>query len=173
MSPIRIFAVGLLVLVWGPAIAGDAPKTIDRSQVRVITESQATSDCIGDPKTPLCAVETLIACFARQDRALCRRVGQPNFRHKGPPWISEYVHVSSTVIRAEEIRPDEDFLSWKKAGNLKVRLEMRTCDKSCQEETWSWFLYILAPAPGGWNVVSWTSEGEQEPDLPPSRPSPQ
>ena len=32
------------------------------SEIRVITPTKATSDCVGDLSTPLCAVETLIGC---------------------------------------------------------------------------------------------------------------
>lgn len=40
-----------------------------------MTNEGSTSDCIGDPKTPLCAVETVSACFNRGEWNLCRRVG--------------------------------------------------------------------------------------------------
>jgi hypothetical protein len=33
-----------------------------------------TSECIGRPETPLCAVETLLACFQRANQTLCRMV---------------------------------------------------------------------------------------------------
>lgn len=31
-------------------------------EVRRITQTYATSDCIGDPWTPLCALDTYLAC---------------------------------------------------------------------------------------------------------------
>ena len=37
---------------------------------------RTTSRCIGTPETPLCAVETLLACFQRSDRALCAKVDE-------------------------------------------------------------------------------------------------
>jgi hypothetical protein len=43
----------------------------DASEVRVIAPDAATSTCIGDPKTPECAVETLLACLSRDDGRLC------------------------------------------------------------------------------------------------------
>lgn len=39
--------------------------------VRTITGAGATSTCIGDISTPVCALETLLGCFARGDRRLC------------------------------------------------------------------------------------------------------
>jgi hypothetical protein len=41
------------------------------SEVRVIMPDSATSTCIGDPKTPECAVETMLACIVRADKRLC------------------------------------------------------------------------------------------------------
>lgn len=43
-----------------------------RSEIREITATAATSDCIGDPKTPACAAETWLACEVRLDSELCR-----------------------------------------------------------------------------------------------------
>src|SRR5688572_7375110 len=43
----------------------------DRGEIREITTTTSTSDCISDPKTPACAVETLLACTTRLDGALC------------------------------------------------------------------------------------------------------
>lgn len=46
-------------------------------EVRVLTYSKETSDsrCIGNPVTPLCAVETMEACRIWADRELCELVG--------------------------------------------------------------------------------------------------
>jgi hypothetical protein len=41
---------------------------------REINLRWASSDCIGEPDTPLCAVETLLACLVRRDDALCAQV---------------------------------------------------------------------------------------------------
>jgi hypothetical protein len=41
---------------------------------REINLRWASSDCIGKPDTPLCAVETLLACRVRRDDALCAQV---------------------------------------------------------------------------------------------------
>lgn len=35
-------------------------------------DATSTSKCIGDPETPLCAVETVLACFMRAKVELCR-----------------------------------------------------------------------------------------------------
>lgn len=42
-----------------------------RGEIRTITTTTSTSDCIGDPKTPTCALDTFIACGTRKDPGLC------------------------------------------------------------------------------------------------------
>src|SRR5262245_16641749 len=40
-----------------------------------IDQHDASSPCIGDPGTPICAVETVMACLARQEAPLCKKAG--------------------------------------------------------------------------------------------------
>ena len=54
--------------------------------VRLIEPSTAAGSCIGRTGTPVCAVETHIACRVRNDADLCARAGRveaPHFRPKG------------------------------------------------------------------------------------------
>jgi len=44
----------------------------DRGEVRRITAATATSDCIGEPKTPMCTTETWLACQVRPGTTLCK-----------------------------------------------------------------------------------------------------
>ncbi len=68
--------MGLFSLsVSGCVGAGSVMDDFDPNQVRIITPTEATSTCIGDPRTPICAIETLLACVARRNVDLCRRVG--------------------------------------------------------------------------------------------------
>jgi hypothetical protein len=52
----------------------DLPAIDPPGKGRVMTHDDitSTSNCIGFPITPLCAIETLIACFERTDSELCR-----------------------------------------------------------------------------------------------------
>ena len=67
-----IFAVTAVLA----AIAGNASAQLP--EIRSIFQTSATSRCIGNPKTPLCAVETFIACWVRRNRPLCEIVGKPD-----------------------------------------------------------------------------------------------
>lgn len=60
-----------------PAYAGndaDLPPLTPKGQFLVTTFDDATtsSKCIGNPITPLCAVETILTCFYREDIHLCQ-----------------------------------------------------------------------------------------------------
>ncbi|MGE0093199.1 MAG: hypothetical protein AB7M05_14950 [Alphaproteobacteria bacterium] len=57
--------IGLTILI--AIVAAALFFTGDRSEIREITATTATSDCIGDLKSPICAVETLLACLVRMD----------------------------------------------------------------------------------------------------------
>jgi hypothetical protein len=64
---IVIAAITALPAVAAPAPALAADSWASQHPWRVMTQSDAisTSRCIGDPKTPLCAIETVEACIVR------------------------------------------------------------------------------------------------------------
>ena len=71
----RRVAAGLLVLAFAGPASGQLPAIDPAGQYRLIGPAERSdSRCIGRPDTPLCAVETLLACFARRDGDLCRMV---------------------------------------------------------------------------------------------------
>ena len=53
-----------------PASPAAKPKPA-RWRVMTMEDATSTSRCIGDPRTPLCAVETHTACFIRRQVRLC------------------------------------------------------------------------------------------------------
>lgn len=53
---------------------GNSLVTEEGPSSRTIYKQGATSECIGRPDTPLCAVETLLACRVRREEALCELV---------------------------------------------------------------------------------------------------
>lgn len=57
--------IGLAILI--AAAAAALFFTGERGEIREITATTSTSDCIGDLKSPACAVETLLACLVRPD----------------------------------------------------------------------------------------------------------
>ncbi len=75
LSPILL---GVILMAWSSAWAAprdpDVPLTNARNDWWMIGEDAktTTSKCIGNPKTPLCAAETVEACRIRRDKRLCR-----------------------------------------------------------------------------------------------------
>jgi hypothetical protein len=107
-----------LLLAW--AQAAQAEERFDPKQIRVITPSSATSKCIGDPKTPICAVETLIACTTRIQQRLCDKVGVRDLKlPERPLKFHRYRILSSHTIRKEEVTPEREGAIGFKAGNAQ------------------------------------------------------
>lgn len=145
---------------------------------RFISSGDSTSKCIGDPKTPLCAVETVIACFARMDINLCRRVGQ-----KGKIYLGEdvrkvhYKIINARVLTEKDMKAD--FLKnfpkhpyWWKPGFVKFTVSEPNDGKTCSTKNCSfdhtislgneccYFSYIASPIGKEWHVISWTGWGD-------------
>jgi hypothetical protein len=143
-----------------------------------ITPTSATSTCIGAATTPTCAAETLLACLARGDESLCRRVGAvpPARRLENAGSIQiDYVLVRVSVIKPEDITDDTRDLDWYKPGYTLIEMDRRSCpadQASCDLDTWDDLQVYLHKVVGAdhtlWQVVFWRSESE--PDLAPEIP---
>jgi hypothetical protein len=138
-------------------------------EVRVITAEEATttSKCIGDPKTPLCAVETFIACFARHDGDLCQRVGIPggdfDARTDASAEVVKYVPLDVRPVNPKDFPAEVQGAAWVQPGNVEVVILNKTwvspvlCPEPCEGER---FYYFVRPVGAEWHVVSWSSENE-------------
>jgi hypothetical protein len=143
-----------------------------------ITPGGAASDCLGVPTSPKCAAETLLACLARVDGALCRAVGVDLSRagdRRGPATGAsaavEYMIDRITIIRPEDITEDQAGLDWFKPGFAMVEIQRRGCPidgEACFEEPWEDFQVVLRPRGQRWEVVIWRVD--TEPDLAPELP---
>jgi hypothetical protein len=142
---LKSFAVLALLIgaTAGAAFAGgvddpDLPPIDPPGRWRVLTHDDATSTskCIGNPKTPLCAVESWNACKLRHVGELCLvaiLVGAPHHTQFGTgPSRDRYVFYR--VIAARHLRQDEidylDSLAGKKCPSpgCRGRGEWRTGD---------------------------------------------
>ena len=73
-----LLGLSSILMAAGTAVAEEGLATADAPppagwQVVGHGAADTTSRCIGDPKTPRCAMETLMACPIRGDYDLCRR----------------------------------------------------------------------------------------------------
>ncbi len=133
----------------------------------------ATSACIGDSKTPVCAAETLLACMARAEAELCRRVGiaDPRPAIGQPPSLIEYTVDRTTIIRREDITDDLKDVDWYRPGYALVEIQRRSCapkSPNCAEESWTDLQIYARPRGNAWDIVTW--RGESDEDAPPEIP---
>ena len=130
----------------------------------------ATSACIGEASSARCAAETLIACLARAERALCQRVGA-TVEAGLQPRLVEYVIERESVIRPDQISEDLRDVAWFKPGYVLVEVQLRACAPrlaACEEEEWEELQIYLRPRDARWEVVAWRASAE--PDRPAELP---
>lgn len=158
----------LAFLLTAPQIANAA------SPMGRISGGTATSACIGSVSSPTCTAETLLACFARADVALCRRV---NVMDAGSELSAgshtiEYIIDRQTTIKQQDITDDLKDLEYYKPGYVLLEIRRRDCAAglaSCTDAAWSDLQVFVRPIPtGGWDVAAWRGDNEQEsaPEIP-------
>lgn len=148
-----LVAAGLLALA-AEAWAGGK----EEAEIRTITATTATSDCIGDPRTPVCAVETVLACFARLDRALCEKATRQKVELTGERGAYRYRIVSVRTITGKDIAPEFRDINWWKPGDVNVTIRdldfvQSWCPNGCEVS------FTLRSTLTGWEVLGWAGEG--------------
>ena len=121
MIGIPACALSLIVLAGTTTAQADAVLRIDNT----------TSDsvCVGDSSTPVCAVETWLACFARRAPALCEQVVphvEMLFNPRTEPYFIEYQIADVLPVMPERIT-DELSVFRIKPGDMEVRARKRGC----------------------------------------------
>ncbi len=150
------FAAVLIAL-----LAATAARAAEKypSGIRSITATTATSSCIGNPKTPVCAVETFRACSARLNNDLCLRVGIDLEHESLMPKIQQdlrYRILSARILRPGDIPSHLSDTHWMKPGHAEITLlelpdPMNTCPEGCK------YSYYLHPENGAWQIVRWSA----------------
>ncbi len=181
--PARFILAAIILAAAFPALAQDAPlpPLTPEGEYLVMTQddSTSTSDCIGNPVTPLCAVETVIACFERGNDDLCR-IGQGLAQNPGiVPEMETYGFLLYRVVRREVVTdrrfpwpPKRDLSD--RPGELSVQagdIRIDTVDKSCSEfmetpktcrSTWgNRRTYIVRQEGDRWSVIIWGDPEDQ------------
>ncbi|MDK9722141.1 MAG: hypothetical protein OEL53_13270 [Rhodospirillales bacterium] len=167
ISMMAAMALTLALGVSGPAQADDAaridlPPIDGPDQWHLMTHDDATStsQCIGDPKTPLCAIETVLACFLRHNDHLCRiGTGNPDF----PEGIKSIVQPAYTqrywVAAAEFVtanKPSYAKVRYLKphVGDIAVRIHDAPCyDQKCYKPVGPPAIYLVRRNGDKWMVA--------------------
>lgn len=147
--------------------AGLAPGLAGAAEPSRVAPGKATSACLGEASSARCAAETLIACLARVDRALCVRVGAAPADLPRETRLVEYVIERESVIRPDEVTDELRDVAWFKPGFVLVEAQLRACAPAratCDDEEWDDLQIYLRTREGRWEVVSWRTSSE--PDRP-------
>ena len=122
---------------------------------------------VGEATSPRCTAETLIACLARVDRALCARVGATVAELPREARLVEYVIERESVIRPDQVTDELRDVAWFKPGFVLVEAQLRACAPArpaCDDDDWDDLQIYLRPRDGRWEVAGWRSSAE--PDRP-------
>jgi hypothetical protein len=152
----RSFAAVLLVLVTAAPAFAQLPAVDPAGSYRLIGPAgRSDSGCIGRPETPLCAVETLLACFARRDPDLCRMVwsGSNNAAGVLTALASSRYWWSYRVVEAEQPMTGEAVIAV--AGR---NCGLQSAEPDCLTTPAPPTRYRLKQLNGRWQVVDWQSQ---------------
>ncbi len=138
------------------------PAMADESVAGWIKYTRASSICIGKPDTPLCAVETALACRLRGNARLCGKVGlapepQPDAGLPVPnPDPATTIEAIAVEYRVEDY--DESH-----GGQARVGLAVRHYGQNglvWPEQGWRLVNYMLTQGSKGWRVddISWAPQ---------------
>lgn len=163
----------LIVLAAFPALAEDPPlpPLTPEGEYLVLTQDDATSTskCIGNPVTPLCAVETVMACYVRNDYELCRIGMGLDSQHginKGRQQPSKLYRVIRSEVLGESNfpwRPESD-LRWRpgepsiQASDVRIDLLYHDCPWQLTREDCHFgqiVAYIMRRQNNYWAVTTW------------------
>jgi hypothetical protein len=170
----KIAGVVLAAALSMPAQAADpdVPKRDPKGFYRYLTQEadSTTSTCIGNPVTPLCAVETVLACFVRSDSDLCRKANWPG--------SEEYDFSGGKISPFDDTRYFVQFakmLSDKSARKYSIGgITPKPGDvvisvKKARRAPGDWSdpypqptVYLLRRYEGEWRAVTWDTESTRD-----------
>jgi hypothetical protein len=161
--------VAVVLIAWSSAWAAprdpDVPLTNARNDWWMIGKDAktTTSKCIGNPKTPVCAVETVEACLIRRDKKLCQiaagplEIFLPN-DHIIPP--TEKYRINKAMRLTKKNMPawetPENSHGFRHVGDIEIEIETWRCDiKGACDHSESKFLatYLVRPTESQWSVA--------------------
>ncbi len=160
---------GLIIALLATQVAGAA-------EIRTIASTgEASSECIGDPRTPLCALDTWEACFVWRQPSLCKLVGLDGKEFRGgegegegedASWVYTYQpydmleiedrHLADIENRLVRLPPDQ---TWFRPGYVDLRFAV--CYDVGPDECATHGVgvaIILKPVGKMWHVSGWHAE---------------
>lgn len=127
----------------------------------IATDDTASSECIGDPRTPLCALDTWKACFMWGEPSLCEKVGLPGVEFRTntgewPPIALSYQVYEALDIEAPHLTHLPRDQRWFRPGYVDLRYAV--CEYEDRERCTAFGggnVLILKPVGAEWHVSGW------------------
>jgi len=129
-----------------------------------ITRSSADSSCIGDVSSPVCAVETWIACHAREAPKLCALLGVTGMKFVpfGTANVFDYAIVAMRPVTADRITAGMRRWGLVRPGQMEVRVMERWCSSDCdaidKDYSFGPSVYFLKREGDAWRLAAWTND---------------
>ena len=153
------------------ATARDLPPLTPKAHPRILTmlDETSTSDCIGRPVTPLCAVETKMACFLRGNNNLCEVASGENFNLSNNMMAREHLwyRVTKTAIvddrhfpwrPIDHIYEPSRIIPSVKVGDVRIETRYGLCYDAPSlvcDKYGSVIIYIIRKVDGFWQLQGW------------------
>jgi hypothetical protein len=157
------------------ATSQDLRTTVDPPGTwRVIGANRATSDCIGETTTPICAIETRLACFDRRIVELCFLADQTSDARRynlSLPGSSDDVYRIETIRAVTRLNAfqrmflekyGDKYPNMTKVGDVYMHMRLDQCAKSrqaCKNEPQNGFGCFVRQTGATWKVLDCFGDG--------------
>lgn len=138
-------------------MTADPPPPNPPGEWRILawTDQGSSSRCIGRPLTPLCAVETLLACFQRGRVELCRLVDDDTDTYASV-FASPADPQAVLAYRIVVTRRIEESVGRARPGDVLIGLDQHETSTAAPAAPDATDRFLLRQgADGGWKVVGW------------------
>lgn len=117
--------------------------------------------CIGEPRSPECAVATWQACLGAQKAELCKIAGLEGIAFRSEPGPVSFIVVMRSLPPFEgELAERVRRFDFAAAGSVEILVETSVCDESgsCSSEHLFRESVFVREIDGAWRVVGWAPE---------------
>ena len=146
------------------------PVVAQEASVHFISPTEATSDCIGDPRTPECAMEMFLACFYRKQMRLCEVAGVMDISLVLEQHRIEYKYKSEWILLEENIPINLHEPIILKPRYVEFEINEKILESNQPHKViidWSLYFYALERVGERWRVRDWRdTESEDFHDTP-------
>jgi hypothetical protein len=145
----RWFTLGLGAVLLGCSAPQPWPADL-------VHELQKQCERNGPARDPVCAVETALACYARDDHNLCEAVDLELYGFDSRKGVREFRIERVLDVTESNLTSSRRWLHRLHPGNVHVIIKVNYCDpefNDCREVPWTREGYTLAKVGDRWHVI--------------------